>query len=363
MKPLFLSLLALVLLIGCAGSLTKQIAPPQGREEIDTPRVATKATMPTVVVPESSPDYNTSVLVSQFELYDDDPIITTDLVGKSVADMYLGDVVLNNGMFHMLFGVYVDHEPGNIYHAISDNGYHWEMASDQPVSVPQGGIGVAGISVLMQDDNSWIMYRGTADGGVGQMVAPQLDGPWTLSETTLVASDGPGTWDEHGLAWIDLVAYGSGYAMYFVGSDKWTNSIGAATFADSHNWRKYDDPTTTNSRFVHSDPVIRDPSDMGKQVADYFLRAPAVQITSADWQMIYIASPTPVKGGKDTFNLATSADGIIWEPYSGNPIFEPPLDYNDILDATWITSGGTEFLYFTLRDDQGLNIYLATAIN
>jgi Tol biopolymer transport system component/formylglycine-generating enzyme required for sulfatase activity len=91
--------------------------------------------------------------------------------------------------------------------------------------------------------------------------------------------------------------------------------IGMATSTDGIHWVKYDNPETDSELFAISDPIFWQ-VDIGLE--DVRIKYPRVRFTPDGWLLFY---HTSFEGGGNTrLWLATSQDGISWEPIQDSPI-------------------------------------------
>jgi len=118
-----------------------------------------------------------------------------------------------------------------------------------------------------------------------------------------------GRWDGERLSHPTVVRDGDGYRMYYGGRDRrGTSAIGLATSPDGVTWTKHDDPSTPSS----SDPVL---VAAGVWDAGTIAR-PRVVPHDDGWLLLYAAAAI----GTGSVGLATSADGVSWDPHPENPI-------------------------------------------
>lgn len=148
--------------------------------------------------------------------------------------------------------------------------------------------------------------------------------------------------------------------MYYSGvGASGTQMIGMATSIDGVTWMKYNDPATTDKPFADSDPVFQSGEKGAWDAA--WVHQPRVFQTTDGWVMIYRGT-SDRNGSNMKLGLATSQDGIHWERYAGNPIFQP----SDIKGARqfWFTNAviKDDVLYLFVEGDinQTTQIYLDT---
>jgi predicted GH43/DUF377 family glycosyl hydrolase len=148
--------------------------------------------------------------------------------------------------------------------------------------------------------------------------------------------------------------------MYYSGvGASGTQMIGMATSTNGVTWTKYNDPTTTEKPYADSDPVFQ-PGEKGTWDASW-VHQPRVFQTADGWVMIY-RGVSDTRGANMKLGIAISKDGIHWERYAGNPVFQP----SDIKGARqfWFTNAvlKDDVIYLFVEGDisQTTQIYLAT---
>ena len=120
-------------------------------------------------------------------------------------------------------------------------------------------------AILQLDDGTWQLYGWASADSSGarflswRVSAPDLEGPWALDATDLLANGPGGSWDSF-MATIATVQRGpEGYLAWYEGEPPGSTNrgdIGVATSPDGLAWTKFDDPATTDAPFAESDPVI-----------------------------------------------------------------------------------------------------------
>ncbi len=84
-------------------------------------------------------------------------------------------------------------------------------------------------------------------------------GPWSTTGKAVVSRGPAGSWDAGGLDFPSVVATSDGFVLLYSGVNfdhPEAGSLGLATSEDGIAWTKHDDPATTDSERVQSDPVI-----------------------------------------------------------------------------------------------------------
>jgi predicted GH43/DUF377 family glycosyl hydrolase len=288
------------------------------------------------------------------------PIVTHD-PSPEIENFYInpGAVIFHDEKFHMFFNSFTNW-PGviKVGYMTSDDGYDWEMVQDTPVfttdQIPYGEGKADVSSVIAMEDGIWVMYFHTVGGGeIGRATAASPLGPWAV-DTEPVLKPTPGTWDELGLGWPSVVWDGSEYRMYYGAQSLDGFSIGLATSTDGIHWTKYNDPSTTDERYAESDPVFVGDLDWEYNKAD----RPRVTKSPDGWVMIYQAGINIEERG-----IAISNDGIHWEKYSDNPIFNKaafPIPNAKTWDTDLLYHDGRYYYFMELGSLNGTDLYLTT---
>lgn len=310
-----------------------------------------------------------------FTVYGDKPIVPKGQPG-TWDDHFTdpGAVIYYDGMFHMFRngfrGFPAESEVGYV---TSPDGYTWTKQGDDPIietkDVPYAKIAMYASSVLWQD-GCWDLYFYTWDsrsypsssviGRITQCVAGPALTEWLPDAEPILKPGTNGDWDDKQVLAPDVLKTDNGYIMYYSGvGASGTQMIGIATSTNGVTWTKYNDPATTEKPYSDSDPVFQ-PGGKGAWDAAW-VHQPRVFQTSNGWVMIY-RGVSSAYGANMKLGLATSADGIHWERYTGNPIFKP----SDIKGARqfWFTNAilKDDVLYLFVEGDisQTTQIYLAT---
>ena len=288
------------------------------------------------------------------------PIITHN-PSSSIENLYInpGAVIFHDGKFHMFFNSFTSW-PGvvQVGYATSEDGYQWQMVQDEPVFVTDQipfGDGKADVSsVIVMEDGTWAMYFHTVGGGeIGRATAASPLGPWTVDANPVLKPDAK-AWDRYGLGWPSVVQDGSEYRMYYGAQTREGYAIGLATSTDGIHWTKYNNPSTTDEQYAESDPVFTAETDWEYNKVD----RPRVTLSPGGWIMIYQAGTKIEERG-----LAASNDGIHWEKYSANPIFDQdafPIPNAKTWDTNLLYHEGTYYYFMELGTLSGTDLYLTT---
>ncbi len=317
----------------------------------------------------------TAMPVPFFTVYGDKPIVSKGQPG-TWDDRFTdpGAVIYHDGMFHMFRngfrGFPAESEVGYV---TSPDGYTWTKQGDDPIietkDVPYAKIAMYASSVIWED-GCWALFFYTWDtrshpsssviGRTTQCIAGPALTEWLPDPEPILKPGIAGSWDDKQVLAPHVLKTDTGYIMYYSGvGASGTQMIGMATSTNGVTWTKYNDPATTDKLFADSDPVFQ-PGEKG-QWDSAWVHQPRVFRTSNGWIMIY-RGVSDRNGANMKLGLATSADGIHWERYADNPVFQP----SDIKGARqfWFTNAiyKDNVLYLFVEGDinQTTQIYLAT---
>lgn len=224
--------------------------------------------------------------------------------------------------------------------ATSADGIHWTKSGANPV-LSNGQPGdfdsehVHYGPVLFHDDQYWFWYSGH-NGQHWQIgLAISEDGiHWAKHPDNPALTVGSnGEWDAYGVISPAVIFDGHSYKMWYNGNGpEFVLAAGYAESSDGVHWTKYPHnpiltpvPNTWESDAVGMGPVL---FFEGKYHAWYGGRQ---------------------SGIRSSIGYATSADGITWERFAGNPAVEPGK--NDAWDST--TLGG----FWVLRENDVLKMW------
>jgi predicted GH43/DUF377 family glycosyl hydrolase len=276
------------------------------------------------------------------------PIITHD-PSPEIKNLYInpGAVIFHDGKFHMFFNSFTSW-PGiiKVGYMTSDDGYDWQMVQDAPVfttdQIPFGNGKADVSSIIVMDDGTWVMYFHTVGGGeIGRATAASPTGPWAV-DADPVLKPNLEAWDRYGLGWPSVVKEGSEYRLYYGAQTKEGFALGLATSEDGIQWEKY------------PEPVLVAESDWEYNKVD----RPRVVKSPDGWVMIYQAGTKVEERG-----LAISNDGIHWEKYSDNPIFNKdvfPIPNAKTWDTNLLYHDGRYYYFMELGSLNGTDLYLTT---
>jgi len=223
--------------------------------------------------------------------------------------------------------------------AVSMDGLHFVKFENNPVLSP-ADMGfdsfTVGPGILLRNDSAWLMYYNAQDmiaflpgrsAGMATAISPV--GPWVKSELPVLTSGGPGEWDSGFLIPSSVLKLDDGrYMMFYSGGVELASFkdffVGMATSEDGISWKKYNDPQTTGHPYAESDPVLRSGSPGEWDGA--FIWMANVTASKEGFTMYYSGTRENSREEIKFIGYATSKDGIHWEKYSSNPVFQSTDD-------------------------------------
>jgi len=205
---------------------------------------------------------------------------------------------------------------------------------------------------VMKGGSGYIMWvAAEIDNVSGIYRADSVDGlSWKVQSSPALPLGPALSWDSGNVYSPSVVWNGTTYLMYFTGNNATVQSraIGVAFSSDGLHWKEY-----------RANPVVVG----GPGVYDaYYVRFPSVVLQGGTYRMWYTGH-YPTNSTHPTgweVDYATSADGVHWAKYSGNPVF---------------TGNGTQYAYLTEHpsvvvlnstyvmtfDDNGVYLYYAAS--
>ena len=275
----------------------------------------------------------------KFTAYAGNPVLSPGAPGEDDLFVALPYVVKHESIFYLFYLGVKRNNIATAMLATSTDGYHFTKFEGNPVLAPDGkgydAFGV-GAQVVIWQDSLWVMYFNaieTATWGpckyIGRATATALTGPWTKDDKPVLTGGKMGEWDDEYVFPGSIIQSDDGvYRMYYTGGADFAGSqhqyMGMAMSIDGINWKKYNDPATTQRPFADSDPVLKTgkPGDWD----DLQIWTNHVFRSSAGYEMYYGGFTTTQKVHVGALGYAFSQDGISWEKYSGNPVYT--IDYD-----------------------------------
>ena len=285
-----------------------------------------------------------------------------------------GHTVFHDGTYYTFFAGSPDlsTHPEAIGYATSTDGISFTEYAGNPVLESDGtGFDAYFLSepVPVVEGSTWVLYYNasavysTLPGpAIGRATAPGPDGPWTPGDDPVLETGSSNEWDSQFVIPNSVIATDSGYVMYYSGSGGFLPRamVGMATSPDGINWTKYDDPATTDPPYAESDPVLPY-GEAGEWDSGYAFEC-TVWRSATGWAMYYTGSPSNFTD--EQIGYATSADGIHWTKYAGNPILGSTESWASlwVMASSMVRIDSTYYLYYTgLTSDVSAQIGLATS--
>lgn len=114
----------------------------------------------------------------------------------------------------------------------------------------------------------------------------------------------PGAWDRNGAGIVSVIHDQGIYKAWYAGLDDTAGRIGYATSADGLTWNRHQTPVLD----------LGNPGEWDDAQADHA----CVLLIGGVYRMWYSGED----GGNSRIGYATSADGIVWQKYPGNPVLD-----------------------------------------
>ncbi len=226
-----------------------------------------------------------------------------------------------------------------IGYATSADGYHFTKFPGNPVLSPDDegfDAYTVGPGIILKNDTNWLMYYNAQDlrafapgDAVGRATSKSPAGPWSKSEDPLMTSGTKSEWDAGFVIPSSVLLLKNGsYIMYYSGGTDIALfddfCVGMAESTDGINWKKYNDPLTTEHPYAESDPVLV-PGKPGEWDGSFVWMA-NVTGYAGGFMMYYGAAATNSREELKGIGYATSRDGIHWDKYPGNPVYRSQDD-------------------------------------
>ncbi|MFQ5768938.1 MAG: FlgD immunoglobulin-like domain containing protein [bacterium] len=218
---------------------------------------------------------------------------------------------------------------GKIGYAWSLDGIEWHRFAGNPVlsdELPWEEGQIFACAVIKDGDTFKMWYGAVPTPSRKIGYATSTDGINWSKHPDPVLQVGPFfDWDYSIIGPHTVIKEDSVYNMWYWGAtggfpfESSIIQIGLATSTDGINWVKYDDPSTTETPFSSSDPVLKvgAPGEWDANRAG----SPMVLPTEAGYEMWYIGLKPPITSTTDDLvGYATSSDGISWTKWPTNPI-------------------------------------------
>ncbi|MBC8319881.1 MAG: hypothetical protein H8E34_04085 [Bacteroidetes bacterium] len=318
----------------------------------------------------------------KFKAYEHNPIINPGAPGSwDELSPSVPNIVWSDSIFYLFYMGWNTSGRIAIGLASSDDGFHFTKFEGNPIISPDSkGFDAFAVAapIVMKDYSLWIMYYNaleTADYAPGPSItmasATQPTGPWSKKETAVLTSGSKGEWDAGFVIASSVIKLeNNSYIMYYTGGKDFFElkdfNIGMATSKDGEHWKKYNDPATKVHPYAESDPVF-----MAGKAGDWdgsYVWMPKVARFSEGYNMYYTGIKVSKKKVYGATGYAFSKDGIRWERYTGNPVYNveddpcinSPADEAIIENPSFYYMDTLCFMFYSYGTE-GQGIGLATA--
>ncbi len=255
--------------------------------------------------------------------YSGNPILSPAQVsaggqGFDARHAWMPMVMFENGLYRMWYiGYgYDDQGYGPVYRvgaAISENGLDWYRYAKNPVV----GTGAAGSfdagriwgGCVIKVGSTYRMYYGGYAGKFSIGLFESTDGiTWERHSAPKLTPGPSGSWDQDGVSAPSVMRDSSGrYRMWYSGTNGNSVAIGLAFSEDGLTWTKWE-----------GNPILKsDPSIAWESM--YITDSRVLRIDSM-YHMFYFGLASGTGFG---IGYASSADGVHWTKYPGNPVLKP----------------------------------------
>ncbi len=271
-----------------------------------------------------------------FKSYEENPVLSPGEPG-SWDELFLWNpqIIYVDGLFYLYY------LGGNISGrmaiglATSTDGYNFIKYGGNPILSPDDkgfDAYTVGPGIVVKQDSIWLMYYNAQEmiafapgpyAGMASSNSPA--GPWKKRETPVIASGTKGEWDAGFIIPSSVLLLEDGsFIMFYSGGEEvalFDNFfVGLATSADGITWEKYNDEQTTQRPFSDSDPVLM-PGKPGEW-DDAFVWMANVTKSPEGYRMYYSGAGLNLRQDIKYIGYATSKDGIHWEKYRENPVYQ-----------------------------------------
>ena len=262
----------------------------------------------------------------------------------------------NGGWIMFYLGGNAEQTTWSVGYATSEDGLAWTRHDGNPVFVLDPELGPSGVRdfSVFTTQEQWVMLFVPGGNDSAQSIrvatAPSPEGPWSIADEAALAAPGILDWDGAGIAAQMVRQAGDEYVMYFAGNN-WshpctTGKIGRAASPDGFSWTLYDNPETTRSQFVSSDPVFT--ANANASAWDRaFVYGSLVLPATDGWEMFYSGGN---ETGREAIGYATSRDGIHWLRQGDAPVLSDPAMFFFTPIGVVTAENGPYLYYFSSPD-------------
>ncbi|UCH90156.1 MAG: hypothetical protein JSV49_05840 [Thermoplasmata archaeon] len=197
------------------------------------------------------------------------------------------------------------------------------------------------------DYQMWYSANDGATPKIGYATSP--DGiTWMKNGSNPVLDVGPAPWDSAAVCYPFVIYNGTGYQMWYGGSNGLTFQIGYANSTDGVTWTK----NTSN-------PVLSNGS-AGSWDASH-IYSPSVIFNGSMYKMWYMGSD----GVNARIGYATSTNGTYWTKHTANPVLDlgNPGSWDDthVMGPYVLYIGNTYYMFYSGNDNSNTRTGLATS--
>lgn len=290
------------------------------------------------------------VITIELTPYESNPVLRHDDAGDwdTISWLLFPSVAYVDGVFHMFYKAMGSSSRISTGYATSGDGFNWTPAEQNPIFELDPAMGYGGLGSVDLYGETWVGYVCVSSVALSycqasyRATAPEPTGPWTMTAEPVLEIGASGNWDAGRFFPFSAVETAQGQALYYI--DGAFNAFGRATSPDGIVWTKYDDPATTKKRYENSDPIMQVESGW-----EHYSIGPLVVLPRGNaWEMFY-------KGGSGEIGYATSADGITWTRFPGNPVLSMPAVIAHLSDVVVVDD-----VYYVYYHDQTGDIGVAT---
>ncbi len=279
--------------------------------------------------------------------------------------VFLPEVVKHQNRFYMFYTATSDlmSVPLSIGLATSEDGETWKSYQNTALLSPGSydfDAFALGSARILKENDKWTMYfnaRSSPGPGpgkfIGKATATNLEGPWNIHPEPVLSAGDAGQWDSGFISPSDIIKVNDFYYLYYSAGTAYVaafgnehrHQLGLAISEDGVNFKKYNDPKTSDTALKVSDPVL--PVGSPGSYDSGMAWEATVLPTTFGFEMFYTSDPDSFSGERICY--ATSSNGINWTKHRSNPIFNDKQDWIkfDLVVGSVLRDGDSYSLYYT----------------